>query len=432
MTTGATAAEVGAHAAAGRRGRVQVWVLARTPRPEPERLHPRCDRAMFNIVLVHPEIPPNTGNVIRLAANTGCALHLVEPLGFSMDDKLLRRAGLDYHEYATRAAPRVVGRTSSARPGPTPTAMFAFTTRGSARSPRSHGSAATGWCSATRPPACRAALRDALRARAARAPADARRPAQPEPEQRRGGGGVRGLAPERLRPAPRALDRGAPSGPPACSAGRGLDARRGPARRASLFIRPASASGVGAGGAEVLAEQAGAHLVALDDADQLARDALDDRAAASSPAPARPATRSPRSRDSPARRGSATPAATADAAERRDAQRLQLAGAHLAHRDAGHHEAGLHLPGEDGVDHLREALVGHVQKVDPGTRLEQLHRQVRRAAVADAAVVELARLRLRDANEFGQRVRAEPRARPPSTFGEVATSVTGARSFAGS
>jgi tRNA (cytidine/uridine-2'-O-)-methyltransferase len=55
---------------------------------------------MFNIVLVQPEIPPNTGNVIRLAANTGCALHLVEPLGFSMDDKLLRRAGLDYHEWA--------------------------------------------------------------------------------------------------------------------------------------------------------------------------------------------------------------------------------------------------------------------------------------------------------------------------------------------
>ena len=55
---------------------------------------------MFNIVLVAPEIPPNTGNVIRLAANTGCTLHLVEPLGFSMDDKLLRRAGLDYHEYA--------------------------------------------------------------------------------------------------------------------------------------------------------------------------------------------------------------------------------------------------------------------------------------------------------------------------------------------
>ena len=50
---------------------------------------------MFNIVLVHPEIPPNTGNVIRLAANTGCALHLIEPLGFSMDDRNLRRAGLE-------------------------------------------------------------------------------------------------------------------------------------------------------------------------------------------------------------------------------------------------------------------------------------------------------------------------------------------------
>ena len=55
---------------------------------------------MFHIVLVAPEIPPNTGNVIRLSANTGCALHLIEPLGFSMDDKHMRRAGLDYHEYA--------------------------------------------------------------------------------------------------------------------------------------------------------------------------------------------------------------------------------------------------------------------------------------------------------------------------------------------
>jgi tRNA (cytidine/uridine-2'-O-)-methyltransferase len=56
---------------------------------------------MFHIVLVSPEIPPNTGNVIRLAANTGSHLHLIEPLGFSMDDKQMRRAGLDYHEYAT-------------------------------------------------------------------------------------------------------------------------------------------------------------------------------------------------------------------------------------------------------------------------------------------------------------------------------------------
>ena len=55
---------------------------------------------MFNVVLVAPEIPPNTGNVIRLCANTGAQLHLVQPLGFSLEDKQLRRAGLDYHEYA--------------------------------------------------------------------------------------------------------------------------------------------------------------------------------------------------------------------------------------------------------------------------------------------------------------------------------------------
>ena len=56
---------------------------------------------MFNVVLVYPEIPPNTGNVIRLCANTGCKLHLIEPLGFSVDDKHLIRAGLDYHEMTT-------------------------------------------------------------------------------------------------------------------------------------------------------------------------------------------------------------------------------------------------------------------------------------------------------------------------------------------
>ncbi len=55
---------------------------------------------MFNIVLLEPEIPPNTGNIIRLAANTGCQLHLIEPMGFKLQDKLLRRAGLDYQEWA--------------------------------------------------------------------------------------------------------------------------------------------------------------------------------------------------------------------------------------------------------------------------------------------------------------------------------------------
>jgi tRNA (cytidine/uridine-2'-O-)-methyltransferase len=56
---------------------------------------------MFSVVLYRPEIPSNTGNIIRLCANTGVALHLVKPLGFSLEDRLLRRAGLDYHEFAT-------------------------------------------------------------------------------------------------------------------------------------------------------------------------------------------------------------------------------------------------------------------------------------------------------------------------------------------
>ncbi len=85
---------------------------------------------MFNIVLVHPEIPPNTGNVIRLAANTGCALHLIEPLGFSLDDKNLRRAGLDYHEYATvRVHADWAAFVRDAQPAAD--RLFAFTTKGS-------------------------------------------------------------------------------------------------------------------------------------------------------------------------------------------------------------------------------------------------------------------------------------------------------------
>jgi len=85
---------------------------------------------MFNIVLVTPEIPPNTGNVIRLAANTGCRLHLVEPLGFSMEDRLLKRAGLDYHEFAeVRRHADWQALLDQARPPRD--RMFALTTRGS-------------------------------------------------------------------------------------------------------------------------------------------------------------------------------------------------------------------------------------------------------------------------------------------------------------
>lgn len=88
--------------------------------------------AMFNIVLVHPEIPANTGNVIRLTANTGCALHLIEPLGFSMDDRRLRRAGLDYHEFApVRTHASWDDFTTTMQPEPE--RLFAFTTHGTRR-----------------------------------------------------------------------------------------------------------------------------------------------------------------------------------------------------------------------------------------------------------------------------------------------------------
>ena len=81
---------------------------------------------MFDVVLFQPEIPPNAGNVIRLCANTGCRLHLVEPLGFSMEDKLLRRAGLDYHELANVTVHRDWD-ACAALLGPR---RFALTTRG--------------------------------------------------------------------------------------------------------------------------------------------------------------------------------------------------------------------------------------------------------------------------------------------------------------
>ena len=81
---------------------------------------------MFDIVLVHPEIPPNTGNVIRLAANTGTRLHLVEPLGFSLEDKQLKRAGLDYHDLASVAVHADWPACRAALAG---RRLFAFTTK---------------------------------------------------------------------------------------------------------------------------------------------------------------------------------------------------------------------------------------------------------------------------------------------------------------
>ena len=85
---------------------------------------------MFHVVLVSPEIPPNTGNAIRLAANTGVQLHLVRPLGFALDDTKLRRAGLDYHEWAAvQVHDSLDEAVASAQARPD--RVFAMTTRGS-------------------------------------------------------------------------------------------------------------------------------------------------------------------------------------------------------------------------------------------------------------------------------------------------------------
>lgn len=82
---------------------------------------------MFDVVLFEPEIPPNTGNVIRLCANTGARLHLIRPLGFVLDDKRLRRAGLDYHEYASL---QVHDSYQAFVAAAAPRRVFACTTRG--------------------------------------------------------------------------------------------------------------------------------------------------------------------------------------------------------------------------------------------------------------------------------------------------------------
>ena len=85
---------------------------------------------MFHVVLVSPEIPPNTGNAIRLAANTGVQLHLVKPLGFELDDSKLRRAGLDYHEWVAVKVHESFEDAIAATGTPVDR-VFAFTTKGS-------------------------------------------------------------------------------------------------------------------------------------------------------------------------------------------------------------------------------------------------------------------------------------------------------------
>ncbi len=85
---------------------------------------------MFEIVLYHPEIPPNTGNTMRLAANTGCTLHLIEPLGFTLDDAKLRRAGMDYRD---KAVVRVHPELDSWRKQAQPSRVFALAKIGTTR-----------------------------------------------------------------------------------------------------------------------------------------------------------------------------------------------------------------------------------------------------------------------------------------------------------
>ncbi len=92
------------------------------------------ENRLFHVVLVEPEIPPNTGNIIRLCANTGAQLHLIEPLGFPLDDAKMRRAGLDYHDYATMKVHcdwDAFLASSTADMPLDPQRMFAFTTHGS-------------------------------------------------------------------------------------------------------------------------------------------------------------------------------------------------------------------------------------------------------------------------------------------------------------
>ena len=85
---------------------------------------------MLDVILYQPEIPPNTGNVIRLCANTGCRLHLIEPLGFTLDDARLRRAGLDYHEWVRLRTWQNLDAWRDAHPQ---SRLFACSTRGSTR-----------------------------------------------------------------------------------------------------------------------------------------------------------------------------------------------------------------------------------------------------------------------------------------------------------
>jgi hypothetical protein len=152
---------------------------------------------MFNVVLVEPEIPPNTGNVIRLCANTGAQLHLVKPLGFPLEDARMRRAGLDYHEYATMRVHESWDALMAAEQ-PDPTRMFALTTHGSTPFGQVSFARATGSCSVPKPAGSHRSAASGSRL-AAHPPADAPQQPQPQSVEHGGRGRLRSLASERIR-----------------------------------------------------------------------------------------------------------------------------------------------------------------------------------------------------------------------------------------
>ncbi len=152
----------------------------------------RHSTRMFSVILYEPEIPPNTGNIIRLCANTGAGLHLVEPLGFELDEKRLRRAGLDYREFVNVQTHTSLDACLKALGGPR---VFALSTKNSTRYDRAgfrQGDALL-FGPETRGLARRCVA--GLAGRAAPAAAHAGRQPQPEPVELGCGRPVRGLAP---------------------------------------------------------------------------------------------------------------------------------------------------------------------------------------------------------------------------------------------
>jgi tRNA (cytidine/uridine-2'-O-)-methyltransferase len=141
---------------------------------------------MLNIVLFEPEIPPNTGNIIRLCANTGFRLHIIEPMGFTWDDKRLRRAGLDYHEFTAVVRHHDYAAFLEAEK---PQRMFALTTKGTPAHSAVSYQAGDYLMFGLKPAACRP--RSGCPARRAENPYsdDAGQP-QHEPVERGVGGGV--------------------------------------------------------------------------------------------------------------------------------------------------------------------------------------------------------------------------------------------------